>query len=351
MMNLHWSRRLETILPLLGILLLGVMAVSVAVGAVGISLKTVSQVLVHKIPGVGRFIITADWSDTVETIVWNIRAPRTLLAAFVGIALSVSGVAFQGMLRNPLSEPYTVGISSGAALGAAIIILFGLGNGIFGLMLLPVAAFLGAFLTIMGVYRISTISGRFEVETLILAGVAVGFFLNAVLTFLMTLAEHNLTQLIFWLMGSFALRSWNHVLAILPYLIVGFILIWAHYRELNILSLGEESAGQLGVDVERTKSILLFSATLMAGGAVALTGIVGFVGLVIPHIMRLILGPDHRVLIPAAALAGAIFLVLADILARTVLAPVELPVGVVTAFFGSPFFAYLLRKHRKTRRI
>lgn len=351
MFNKYRVLRLSRILLFLGFLLIVMAALSVAIGAVNVGTILAFKILLYKMPFVGETLIKPEWPETIETIIWNIRLPRTLLAAFVGASLSVAGVAFQGLLRNPLAEPYTVGVSSGAALGAAVVILFGLGSGLFGFMMLPVAAFLGAFLTILGVYKVSEIGGRFEVETIILAGVAVSSFLSAILSFLMVFAHQNIKQIIYWLMGSFALTTWNHVFAIFPYLTVGFILVWANYRELNILTLGEESAGQLGVDVEKTKLILLFSATLMAGGAVALAGTVGFVGLVIPHMIRLILGPDHRILIPAAALGGAVFLLFADIAARTILAPVELPVGVVTAFLGSPFFAYLLRRYRKTRKI
>ncbi|MDA8233511.1 MAG: iron ABC transporter permease [Clostridia bacterium] len=351
MMKVPWSRRLGVILPALGFLLLVSGIISITIGAVGVSPWTVFSLLIYKVPVIGNQLVTPWWSETIETIIWNLRVPRTLLAAFTGMSLAVAGAAFQGLLRNPLAEPYTVGVSSGAALGAALVIILGLGSGFFGLLLLPIAAFTGAFATILGVYRIAALNGRFDTETLILAGVALSSFLTAILSFLMTLAQDSLKQLIYWLMGSFATGGWDHVLAILPYLIIGFTLIWMNYRELNILTLGEESAGQLGINVERTKLILLFSATLMAGGAVALAGTVGFVGLVVPHVVRLLLGPDHRVLIPAAALTGGIFLVVADTVARTVMAPVELPVGVITAFLGAPFFAYLLRKHRRSRRI
>lgn len=343
------NRRWLFWLLLIGALVLTV-NLSSAFGSAQISALTTYKIILSRIPVLGQ-LVQPDWSDTTATIIIKVRLPRIILGMFVGAALSVAGAAFQGLMRNPLADPFTIGVSSGAAVGAALVTVLGFTGVFLGQMLQPLAAFTGGLLTLLAVYRLALIGGRMAVETLILAGVVVSAFMSAILSFLIAMADESVHQIIFWLMGSLSLRGWEHFLYMLPLLLFGLGLIWACSKELNLFSLGEESAAHMGVEVEKTKKILLFAGALVTGIAVSLSGTIAFVGLIIPHLVRMTIGPDHRVLIPASAVVGGIYLVWADTIARTVLAPVELPVGVVTAFLGVPFFAYLLRVRHMNRGI
>lgn len=281
-----------------------------------------------------------------EAIIWQIRLPRVILAAVVGMALAGAGVVFQGLLRNPLADPYILGVSSGAALGAAIAIFTGAGAAWLGGWTVPVWAFL---LAAVALFLVLGLAGRgLNRSTLILSGVVIQAFFGAMLTFLIGISSaEELQRIQFWIMGSVAAREWHHIYVVLPFLIPGLTLIWLMARQLNLFSLGERSAAHLGVPVRRIRMVMLLSATLMTAAAVAVSGTIGFVGLIIPHIMRRIVGPDHRVLIPAAVLAGGLFLVGADTVARTVMEPRELPIGVVTALVGAPFFAWQLKRRHE----
>ncbi|WP_224269693.1 vitamin B12 ABC transporter permease BtuC [Haloprofundus salinisoli] len=274
-----------------------------------------------------------------QVIVTTIRLPRILLGAVVGFALATAGVVMQGFFRNPMADPSIIGVSSGAAVGAVAFLVapfalpFGIG--------LQGAAFLGALLTAFGVYLIASENGKTPVATLLLAGVAVQTFLGAVISFMLLHSGESLRQVVYWLMGHLDNASWGDVgvaALVVPPL---FLLLLAYGRDLNVLLLGEEDAHSLGIEVERTKRVLLAVSSLVTAAAVAVSGVIGFVGLIVPHVMRLVVGPDHRVLLPTSALAGAAFLVATDTLARSGTA--ELPVGVVTAALGAPFFLYLLR--------
>lgn len=284
---------------------------------------------------------SGDWVP----IFWDVRIPRVLLAALVGAALACAGTAMQAVFRNPLADPYIIGVSSGAALGAA-------GAGFLGLtaavatFLPPMFAFTSALLTVFLVYFLGTVRRKVQVDRLLLSGVAVAAFLGAVVSFLIYFAKEQFHQLIFWLLGSLSLASWDVVAVILPIVVVGALIVFLHGRDLNALLLGEETAHNLGIDPERLKKLMLGVAALVTAVAVAFTGIIGFVGLIVPHMMRLALGADHRLLVPASALFGATFLIWSDAVARTVIAPTELPVGIITALCGGPFFIYLLRRSR-----
>lgn len=281
-----------------------------------------------------------------EAILWQIRLPRVILSALVGMALAGAGVVFQGLLRNPLADPYILGVSSGAALGAAIAIFTGAGVAWLGGWTVPVWAFL--FATAALILVIGLAGRGMSRSTLILSGVVIQAFFGAMLTFIIGISSaEELQRIQFWIMGSVAAREWHHIYVVLPFLISGLLLIWLMARPLNLFSLGERSAAHLGVPVRRTRLVLLLSATLMTAAAVSVSGTIGFVGLIIPHIMRRIVGPDHRVLIPAAVLAGGLFLVGADTVARTVMEPRELPIGVVTALVGAPFFAWQLKRRHE----
>ncbi|WP_135826609.1 vitamin B12 ABC transporter permease BtuC [Halorussus ruber] len=275
--------------------------------------------------------------ETARTIVVTLRLPRIALGAVVGFALSTAGVVMQGFFRNPMADPSIIGVSSGAAVGAVATIAIPFAVP----LALPTAAFVGAVLAAFGVYLLATEEGRTPVATLLLAGVAVQTFLGAVVSFLLLQSGESLRRAVYWLMGHLHLASWEDVTFVLPVAILGFAVLLAYARDLNVLLLGEEDAHALGVEVERTKRLLLAVASVMTGAAVAVSGVIGFVGLVVPHVMRLLVGPDHRILLPTSALAGATFLVATDTVARSGTA--ELPVGIVTAFLGAPFFLYLLR--------
>jgi iron complex transport system permease protein len=303
---------------------------------------TVAGVLLHAL----GIPITPSWPPEAAAIILALRLPRVVLASMVGLALAGAGTVFQGLFRNPLADPYIIGVSAGAALGATLAIVRDTSVTIAGLGAVPVAAFLGALATSFGVYRLARRGTDVPMEDLLLAGIAVGAFLAAIISLLQLAGGESLQQVIFWVMGGFAGRTWAHIGMAAPYAIGGLFLAWLYGRDLNVLQVSEEGARQLGVDVTRVKRILLASGSLMAAAAVATSGLIGFVGLVVPHLMRLVVGPDHRILIPAAALSGAVTLVLADLVARTIIAPAEVPVGVVTALLGAPFFLFLLLRGR-----
>jgi iron complex transport system permease protein len=333
---------LPVYLALLLFLFYSIMAAT-AIGSVPIPVKDTVRVILS------RFISleTSDISRNTVSIIWNLRLPRVLLAALIGASLALSGVSFQGLLRNPLADPYTIGVSSGAAVGATAAMFLRQLTGLNFPQMIPLFAMAGAFAALFFIYNMAKIGGKVPVVTLILGGVVVSSFLSAIISLLMVLSGENMHGIYFWLSGGLILRSWPQLWFVLPYLILGFIVLFFYARELNVLLMGEEVALTLGINVERTKKVLLFVASVVTAAAVSVSGMIGFIGLIIPHAVRIITGPDHRVLLPASALVGASFLVWSDVAARTVLAPQELPVGIITAFVGAPFFIYLLRKKKR----
>lgn len=291
-------------------------------------------------------------SDTVESnklVILQIRLPRILLAACVGAALAMAGAAFQGLLRNPLADPYIIGTSSGAALGASIAIMLGISsNSKSFISPIPFMAFLGSLVSLILVYLIARKNKKLLMDTFLLAGVIVGSFMGALVSFVMVFAKEELPKIVFWLMGSLSGREdWKYIAMLLPYLIGGSIILYLYAYPLNLLTLGEDIALTKGIDVEKTKIVIILAASLITASAVSVSGLIGFVGLMIPHIIRTFTGPDHRLLIPSCAIAGAAFLISTDTLGRTIFSPEEVPVGVITALLGAPFFFWLL-KTRKT---
>jgi iron complex transport system permease protein len=281
---------------------------------------------------------------TVPYVVMDVRLPRILTAALVGAGLALSGVIYQGILLNPLADPYTLGISSGAAFGASLALLANVT--MLGHFSTPIFAFVGAILTLLIVMRLSTFNGQISAQTLILSGVIVGAILSAGISFLKYLADEQVAIIIFWLMGSFASSTWNGVLLVGSTLIFGILVTLYFGRDLNIMSLGRRSSDTLGVETAKVRKILLLTASLVTAVCVAVTGIIGFIGLIVPHLMRYLVGPDNRKLLPVSALAGAILLLLADTMTRAVL-PVEVPIGVLTALIGGPFFCVIFRQKQK----
>ena len=338
-----WRRRFGVLsIAALAIALLAVGSVVLTVGSVHIPLKMVWAILVSHLPLVH---LDLNWSSTTDMIVTGIRLPRIILAGMAGAALGVAGATYQGLFRNPLADPYLIGVAQGAALGAVIGFL--LPWTFLGGYLIPVLAFLGALASVSIVYLIARVGKAIPVTSLILAGVAIGSFLISITSYITIISADKMPGILSWLMGKFSLANWQQVGLITPFLIVGLATIFVFARPLNVMQLDEEQAEQLGINVERTKLILLAASTLITAAAVCFVGTIGFVGIIIPHAVRLIWGPDHRTLLPLAAISGAILLILADTASRTLFPPTEIPVGVITAFLGAPFFLFLLKRKKK----
>ncbi len=287
--------------------------------------------------------VEAAATDPASVILMQVRMPRVILAFFVGGSLAMVGVALQALLRNPLADPFVIGISSGAALGAALAILFGVGISILSLSALPVCAFAGALLSLVIMYRISSAQYGFSVYTLLLAGVVLNAIFSAFIMFLTSIAEPNRAFGMYaWLMGTLTGPDAPTLGILVVYLVVGLALLGSQAQSLNVLTLGEETAKSLGVEVERVKKLVFLAAALLTGAVVSFSGIIGFVGLIVPHAVRLVVSADHRLLLPVAGFVGGTFLMIADTVARTVLSPSEFPVGVITALVGGPVFLWLL---------
>lgn len=311
---------------LLVILLIILTAAALVVGSVKIPLEEIIS------------IARGGGDATYRRVLLGIRIPRIIQAAVTGMGLSVSGAFLQGLLGNPLADPYILGISSGAALGAAVSIVLGLG-----MLGTQAMAFAAALATIYLVVSLSRLGHGTGGATLLLSGIAVSTFLSAILSFVMLRSHQKLSGIVFWMMGDFSLISWNEVIVSSPAIIVGTLLMYLYSKELNAIIMGRETAEHLGVNTQRVFGIILACGSLVTAAAVAVSGIVGFVGLMVPHITRMFVGPDNRVLVPFSALTGAIFLVFADALSRTLIQPAEIPIGIITALFGGPFFLYILR--------
>lgn len=324
----------------LGILVL-VILLSLAIGAVTISPARFSFVLQQLMT-----LPQAEWSyETV--IIWQLRLPRVLLAAAVGAALATSGAVLQGLLHNGLADSHVLGVTSGASLGASIAMLLGLRFAFLGLGAITSMAFMGSIVTLIIVISISRrIAGKSTLG-LLLAGIAMSSFLSSLVSLIVYFSGERIHPLVFWLMGGFSARNWNHLFAIIPYLAGGYFLIYVYHRYLTAISLSDATAHNLGVNVEKVRLILLCCSALLTAASVAVSGGIGFVGLMIPHIGRIFVGHNYRLLLPTSALCGAIFLTVADLLARTLIRPTELPVGIITAMCGGPFFLFLLARRRK----
>lgn len=303
---------------------------SISVGTVAIPLN---QIL--------SFLVGGKISEEYSTILFELRLPRILLAIIVGGGLSVAGVVFQAILRNPLAEPFILGVSSGGTLGAVLAISFGLG---FSIISVPASAFLGSLIVIMVVYFVSEKHGRLDPTTLLLTGIMVGAFFNAMILLVMVIRHQEVRGAFLWLMGNLSAAELNSFFIVAPVVLIAIIIIYLNSRKYNLIATGDETAQSLGVEVEKFKRISYGLASLITGLVVSLSGIIGFVGLIIPHISRMIFGADHRLLIPVSFLLGAILLVIVDTVARTLISPAEIPVGTVTAFIGAPIFIWLLRR-------
>jgi iron complex transport system permease protein len=336
----------KIILALLIIALIVTIAVATSIGPVPISPLEVLNSILQKIPFLSD-IIKVD--STLQEIVLNVRLPRVLVAALVGIALATSGTVLQGLLRNPIADPFIIGISAGASLGASAALVSGIGAAIFGGILysVPIAAFISALGTVFLIYNLSKIGGSISMLTLLLIGVAITSLFSALVYLILLISNEQSQGILFWMFGSLTLAGWNYFYMALPFVVVGLVIILYFARDLNPIALGEEQAQHLGVEIETLKKILLACVSLITAAVVSITGMIGFIGLIIPHIMRLLVGSDHRMLIPSSALAGAIVLILCDTVSRMVIRPAEVPVSIITAILGCPFFIYLLLRSRR----
>lgn len=332
-----------------GLILLAVtLLFCIGIGSVYVPAGDIAAILLHRIPGLSR-LITPDWTTAAEQIVVQVRLPRVLLGMLVGASLAVAGAGFQGVLRNPLADPFTLGVSSGSAIGAAVLIFFGWQFSLLGIFTLPMVAFVTGAVTLWIVIWLARENGKLPIESLVLSGVVMQSFLGAVVSFLTAMSKKTINEIYYWTMGSLSLRGWSYTAILLPYLLIGALFLWSRAKHLNLLTLGERQASHSGMAVERTKLAVLLVATLMTAAAVSVSGVIGFAGLVVPHMIRLITGPDYRLIIPLSALGGGIFMMWSDLAARSLLAPTEIPLGIVTAFVGAPFFGYLLYRKKKQR--
>jgi len=320
--------------------------VSTGMGYIKVPAAAVIKIIIAKLSGQVEFLAGID--SLFPVVVVDVRLPRILSSAIVGGGLAISGVVFQGILLNPLADPYTLGVSAGAAFGASLAILLNIG--FLGLYSVPLFAFGGAVATLLFVIYLSSSSGGFSSNNLILSGIIVAAILSAGISLLKYIADEQVAVIIFWLMGSFGSKTWTDVSLIFISVASGFMVIIYFARDMNLMSLGNRTASSLGVDTRKVTIILLVTASLVAAICVAVSGIIGFVGLLVPHMMRLITGPDNRRLIPVSLLAGAILLLTADTITRAVL-PTEIPIGVLTALIGGPFFCYIFRKQQHARKI
>ncbi len=335
-------RRVSARVPVLvaTLVLVGAVVLSVAVGPISISPRALVDTLLAHVPGVHLSTAT---SPLDEAIVWQLRLPRVVLAAMVGAILAASGATYQGVLRNSLADPYLLGAAAGAGLGATTVIVAGQDSR----LILPAAAFAGAVIAVVLTYVIATAGGtRDNGSTILLAGVAVAALLTAIQTYLQQRNIADLRQIYSWILGSFTTASWSDVRLVAPYIAVSAGVLLTHRRVLDVLRVGGDEAASLGINPERTRLILVAAATLGTAAAVSVSGLIGFVGIIVPHAVRLATNASYRVVMPVAMLGGAAFMVLVDLLARTVAAPTELPIGVVTAAVGAPFFLMVLRSRR-----
>jgi len=337
----------KKIIGLYTILLFVIIIFASTIGVADITFSDALKIISSKIPLLRQFVNIDQIKDSSVLIVLSIRLPRIILAGTVGIALASSGVVFQAIFKNPMADPYILGISSGAAFGATLVIIFGISFSFLGLSMISVGAFLGAMGTTFLVYNIARLNNRTPVITLLLSGIAISFFLSAFINLLMTMNNDQVEKIVFWTMGSVSSASWKSVaISIFP-VTIGVSIFVFFSKELNVILMGEETAQNLGIDVEIIRKLLLGVASIVSAAVVAVSGIIGFVGLIVPHAMRMIVGPDHKMLFPYTIISGAIFMIVADTISRIALNPTEIPIGVITSLIGAPYFIFLLVKNKK----
>jgi len=322
-----------------------VLLIGVGLGSIYVPADHILNIISNKLFNIP---LAQDIPDVSVSIMWNLRLPRTLLAFLVGGALAVSGTVMQSVLKNPLASSYTLGVSSGASLGAAFVIVTGFNIPFLGMFTLPAVGLFFGLLTVFSAVKFaSRMDKNLENNTIILVGMVFSLFVNAILTLLTSMSKEHLAQLTFWQMGSFALKDWSNVIVLFPIVIIGVIVIRNYSKELDIMTFGEEQAFTIGVDVQTVKWLLLGLSAALTGSAISFVGVIGFIDLIAPHVVRKVFGSSHKITIPMSMLFGGAFMVICDLIARTIISPSELPVGAITALVGAPFFAYVYFSKRK----
>ncbi|MDW5299971.1 MAG: iron ABC transporter permease [Sedimentibacter sp.] len=322
-----------------------VLLIGVGLGSIYVPASHILNIISNKLFNIP---LAQDIPNVSVSIMWNLRLPRTILAFLVGGALAVSGTVMQSVLKNPLASSYTLGVSSGASLGAAFVIVTGFNIPFLGMFTLPAVGLFFGLLTVFSAVKFaSQMDKNLENNTIILVGMVFSLFVNAILTLLTSMSKEHLTQLTFWQMGSFALKDWSNVIVLFPIVIIGVIVIRNYSKELDIMTFGEEQAFTIGVDVQKVKWLLLGLSAALTGSAISFVGVVGFIDLIAPHVVRKVFGSSHKIVIPMSMIFGGAFMVICDLVARTIVSPSELPVGTITALVGAPFFAYVYFSKRK----
>ncbi len=329
------------------ILLFCIMLIASTFGTANISFMETFRVILNKIPFVNEFVSISEIPKNHILIISKIRLPRIILAALVGMGLSVVGASFQAIFKNPMADPYILGVSSGSALGAAIGFVLGLESSFLGSASVTITAFIGSILTTVFVYSIAKVKNKIPTTTLLLAGISVSFLLSSLISVIMVFNRQEVEKIVFWTMGSVSAANYSQIIMLIPFLFIGILILLSLSKDLNIIVTGDETAQSLGVEVETVKKLVLIISSIVVAACVSVSGIIGFVGLIIPHIVRILSGPDHRTLLPFSIVSGAVFMIICDTLARTLASPAEIPVGAITALFGSPYFIYLLVKSKK----
>ncbi|MCQ2969776.1 MAG: iron ABC transporter permease [Clostridium sp.] len=321
--------------------------ISTSMGSASINLLDSLKLVINRIPLINRMVNTTDIKEVYEIIIWKVRLPRVLQASLVGGELAVVGCTFQAIFRNSLADPHILGISSGASLGATIAILSGLSINYLGMGIISMFAFSGAIVTVILVYKIGGLGEKIITTNLILTGTAIGTMLSSVISLLMIYNREKLEKVYLWSLGSFSSANWSKVLFMFVVSIISVVILFVFSRDLNVILTGDDVAASLGIDTVKLKNILIIICSILVAAGVSISGTIGFVGLIIPHCMRLLVGSDHRLLLPVSYFSGAAFMVICDTIARTIAAPTEIPVGVITAIFGAPYFIYLLYRNSK----
>lgn len=336
---------------ILFIILFATMMITTTLGTIKIPVFDVARIIGSKFKFADKYVDISDIKESNIFIVLNIRLPRIILASLVGAVLSLVGTSYQAIFKNPMADPFVMGASSGAAFGATIAIVTGVNKGILGFGVLSILAFAGALVTTIIVYNLARVGNKLSTTSILLAGIVMSALLSSVIRLMLIFNHDDLARIVAWTMGSFNGANWKPIVLLIIPLILGTFFLVSLAREMNAILLGEENAQNLGVNVELIKKLIILISSFLAACAVSVSGIIGFVGLIVPHLFRLIFGSDHRILLPVSALGGAIFLLICDTLARTILNGIEIPVGIITSVFGGPFFLYLLRRSRNNKLI
>ncbi len=340
--SFKWIRIIE-----FSLILFATMVVAVSVGSANLSVEDSLKIVVDRIPLVGNLVDISDIGATYEIIVWKVRMPRIIMSAMVGGALAVVGGAFQGVFRNSLADPHILGVSSGAALGATVGMLTGISVSFFGLGPIGVFAFVGAIVAVFFVYNVSKIGGEVSTTSMLLTGTAISTMLSSIISLLMTFDQERIDRVYMWTLGSFTAANWEKNAFLFIVVAVGVTIMISLSGKLNVLMMGEEEAKSMGVDTVKTRRLIIIVSSMLVASAVSVSGVIGFVGLIIPHSVRMISGPNNKRLMPYAFLWGAIFLLVCDTIARTIASPTEIPVGIITSIFGAPYFVTLIIRNKK----